>query len=65
MIGDAQVSAIRLASRALSDDEYRVGINTQVTCSAPSASTAMQAVSAESIPPDNPMITLWNPFLRT
>ncbi len=34
------------------------------TLAGPSASTAMQATSAESIPPERPRITRWKPFLR-
>ncbi len=45
--------------------EYRDGIDTPCTCFAPSASTAIAATSAESIPPDNPITTSVKPFLRT
>ena len=40
------------------------GISTPSTCSAPSASAAMAAVSAESMPPDRPSTALAKPHLR-
>ena len=46
-------------------DEYRDGIETQCTCSGESASTAIAAVSAESMPPERPMTISANPFFRT
>ena len=45
--------------------EYREGISTPCTWSGPSASTATTAVNEESIPPDSPTHTSWNPDLRT
>jgi pyruvate,water dikinase len=47
------------------DDEYGDGMVTPLTFSLPSASTAMAATSEESIPPDSPITTCLNPFLRT
>ena len=44
---------------------YRLGMATPVTFSAPTASTAMAAVSAESMPPLKPIITCRKPHLRT
>jgi hypothetical protein len=41
------------------------GIITARTLSAPSASTATASVSAESMPPDKPMIAPGKPFLPT
>ena len=41
------------------------GIETPTTCSAPSASTAIAAVNAESMPPESPSRTVAKPFLRT
>ena len=38
------------------------GINSASTCVAPMASTAMASVSAESMPPETPMIAPWNLF---
>lgn len=46
-------------------EEYRLGIETQCTFSAPRASTAIAATSAESIPPERPISTEAKPFLRT
>ena len=46
-------------------DENRDGIETQWTRSAPSASTARAAVSAESIPPETPITTSRKPFFAT
>ena len=40
-------------------------MKTPSTFSAPSASTAMAAVNAESTPPLNPITTRLNPFFRT
>ena len=53
------------ASPTECSEEYRLGISTTCTCSGPSASVAMVATSAESIPPDRPRITERNPFFRT
>jgi len=44
---------------------YGEGIITVRTLSAPSASTATASVSAESTPPDRPMMTPGKPFLPT
>ncbi len=49
--------AIRAASRRVPAEEYGEGMVTPVTLAAPSASTAMQATSAESIPPERPTTT--------
>ena len=46
-------------------EEYRLGIRTTCTFDGPTASAAIVAVSAESIPPDSARITERNPFLRT
>ncbi len=63
------VTPVRLASSAASStdpaDEWIDGIATVCTCSAPRASTAIAATSAESMPPDRPSTTEVNPFLRT
>ena len=40
-------------------------METALTFSLPMASAAMQAVSAESMPPLMPMTTCWKRFLRT
>ena len=52
-------------SSTLPREEYIDGMVMPVTLSAPSASTASAAVSAESMPPDSPMTTFENPHLRT
>ena len=41
------------------------GMETPTTCSGPSASAAMHAVSAESMPPESPSTTVSNPFFTT
>ena len=46
-------------------DEYGLGMPTPSTFSAPSASAAMAATSAESIPPLSAITTLLKPHLRT
>ncbi len=46
-------------------EEYWLGISTTCTRSAPIASAAIVAVSAESMPPDSARITEPKPFLRT
>lgn len=60
---------VRRASSAASSreccEEYRLGIETQCTFAAPTASQAIAATSAESIPPDRPISTERKPFLRT
>ena len=62
-------SSCRLARSSASPtecpEEYLLGISTTCTCSGPSASAAMVATSAESIPPDRPRITERKPFFRT
>ncbi len=62
---DPQV--LRQLPRILNRPQRRVllGIPTPTTFSAPSASTAIAATSAESIPPLNPTSTLLNPHFRT
>jgi hypothetical protein len=51
------------ASSRLPRDENCDGIAIPVTCSLPSASTAMAAVTAESIPPERPITTSLKPHL--
>ena len=51
------------ASVTLPSLEKRDGMSTPMTCSGPSASTAMAATSDESMPPDRPMTTSVKPFL--
>ena len=46
-------------------EEYLLGIATPLTRFAPSASIAMAATKAESMPPDKPRTTDLNPFLPT
>ncbi len=62
-------SPVRRASSAASlfecSEEYFDGIDTPYTCSAPSASQAMAATSAESMPPDRPISTERKPFFST
>ena len=53
------------ASPRVASDEYRDGIETPCTRSAPSAPTAIAAVSAESIPPERPITTSPKPFFDT
>ena len=55
--------ASRAASRRVPAEEYGEDMVTPVTLAAPSASTAMQATSAESIPPDRPSTTWREPVL--
>ena len=57
--------ASRRASARVPADEYGEGMVTPVTFSWPSASTAMAATSAESMPPESPMTTCLKPFLVT
>ena len=52
------------ASSILPRDEYGLGMETPVTFSAPNASAAMTAVTAESIPPLKPITTEWKLHLR-
>ena len=51
--------------RSLVTLEYGDGIRTPRTFGAPTASAAMAAVSAESIPPERPSTTRVKPHLRT
>ena len=60
-----RLSANRAASVFEPSLEYRDGIDTPWTCSDPSASTAIAATSAESMPPDRPMTTSEKPFFFT
>jgi hypothetical protein len=53
-----------LESSTEPDDENSDGIVTPSTAPGPSASAAIAAVSAESIPPDSPTTIFVNPFLR-
>src|SRR5439155_292627 len=46
-------------------EDVRYGIRTPITFSLPSASTARNAVSDESTPPESPTIPLVNPRRRT
>ena len=46
-------------------EEYLLGIATPFTHFAPSASIAMAATKAESMPPDKPRTTDLKPFLPT
>ena len=69
-IGTTSKRHPRFSARALESvsepsDEYRDGMVMPCTRSGPSASTAMEATSAESIPPDSPTTTSENPFLWT
>ena len=57
-------SASARASWTLPSDEKGPGMPTPVTLRAPSASTAMAAVSEESMPPLSPMSTRSKPHLR-
>ena len=57
----ASASASSLLSREVIDD----GMKTPVTWSGPSASTAIDAVSAESMPPLTPITTCVNSFFVT
>ena len=58
-------SAIPWASSIECSDEYLLGIATPFTRLAPSASIAIAATRAESIPPESPRTTDLNPFLPT
>jgi hypothetical protein len=58
-------AASRCASPRVPSDEYRDGMDTPCTRSAPIASTHNAAVSAESIPPESPMTTSPKPFFVT
>ena len=60
----SSASASSCASDFEWSDEYRDGIDTPCTCSAPSASTAIAAMIDESIPPDSPITTSLKPFFR-
>ena len=57
-----------VSARASSIDpveENSLGMPTPSTFSAPSASTAMAATSAESMPPESPTSAFLKPHLRT
>ena len=58
-------SASSLASEIEWSDEYLLGIKTPNTFDLPSASTAIVATRAESIPPESPITTLFSWFLNT
>ncbi|CAB4588695.1 unannotated protein [freshwater metagenome] len=58
-------SASSCASVREPSEEYREGIETPCTCSAPNASTATAATNDESMPPERPITTSLNLFLRT
>jgi hypothetical protein len=57
-------TAISRASIKLWSEEYGPGMATPVTFSRPTASTAIAAVSDESMPPLKPMSTREKPHLR-
>ena len=58
------LSAMARASATLLSEEYGPGMATAVTLSRPTASTAITAVSAESMPPLKPISTREKPHLR-
>ena len=58
-------SATDPASSRLSAEVCREGMRTPMTFSGPSASHAIAAVRAESIPPDIPITTFWKLCLKT
>ena len=60
-----RLAAIARASAWVASLEWGDGITTQVTAAGPSASEAISATSAESMPPESPSSTRVNPFLRT
>ncbi len=60
-----RLDAIARASARVPSDEYGEGMDTHTTRSAPRASTATMATSAESIPPDSAITTRSKPFLCT
>ena len=60
-----RLSASAIASSRLPSDEYRDGMETPTTFSAPSASTATAATRLESMPPDSATSALPWPDLRT
>jgi hypothetical protein len=62
---DAEVLASARASARLWSLLCTDGIAMPATFSAPSASTASVATSAESMPPDSPSTTFAKPNLRT
>jgi len=59
------VSGLSPADARLAMARLLLGNATVCTLSAPSASTAIVATSAESMPPESPSATEENPFLRT
>ncbi len=62
--GKARLAASSIASSNDAADEWRDGIITPRTPFGPTAAAAMQAVTAESMPPESPMITLSLEVLR-
>ena len=58
-------SARACASSTEWPDEYLLGIATPLTRLAPSASIAIAATNAESMPPESPRTTDLKPFLPT
>ena len=69
-MGITRKSMPRASARAVASSrdpslEYRDGIDTPCTCSAPKASAAITATSEESIPPDIPITTSVKAFLPT
>ena len=58
-----RASAHSAASSRLSAEVKREGISTPITLRGPSASAAMAAVRAESMPPDSPSTAFRKPFL--
>src|SRR5438046_7419537 len=70
VIGKVRNSILRFfasvcASALLPAEENGPGMETPSTLSAPKASTAMAATTAESIPPLRPTSTFLNPHLQT
>ena len=68
-IGSVNVVMLRFLARAIESStlprlEKGEGISTPSTFAGPSASHAIAAVSAESIPPERPSTTCENPHLR-
>ena len=58
----APIFAVSFASTKLSFEEYLEGIKIPITFLLPIASTAIAALTAESIPPDNPRTILEKEF---
>ena len=57
-------SAVFFASSRLPLEEYLDGINIPITFLLPIASTAIAALIAESMPPDNPKTIFLKEFLK-